>query len=319
MAFGFVLSKWFKWPRIFFKYASLFIMNFALPLYFFTGISKTTRANVIEGAIFPPFALILIIALFLISYLIFTLFRISGPERRTGIALSTFGNSGYIPLSLIEIFPITLPLLVVKFDPKISTLFIGTYLLINSPLLWSFGNFLVGSKNKYPKPLEFFTPPLAGITAGLLIVIFNLQDFLFNKNLPFYYVYMAFDKIGSITLPLIMITLGSMIAEIKLEESNRTKLTLHCMLVSFVRLIVSPVLYWVLFFFVIKKIHLTPVQNWVIFLQMHVPAATNLSVMSHNSGQNENLISFNLLISYIGYLILLPVYIFLFMYFAINY
>src|SRR4030042_5651307 len=126
ISFGFLLAKLFKWPEPFFKYTSLFIINFALPFYFFTSISKTNKANVIQGALFPPFALLLVIVTLVISYLIFSLFKINNSEKRAGIALATFGNSGYIPIALIETFPITLPLLVEKFDPKVSILFIGT-------------------------------------------------------------------------------------------------------------------------------------------------------------------------------------------------
>jgi len=319
MIFGFFLSKALRWPKIFFKHIGLFIINFALPLYFFTNISKTDKASVMQGIIFPPFALLYLIVMFLISYLIYTLFKIKGSEKRAGVALSTFGNSGYIPLSLIEIFPITLPFLVTKFDPKISTLFVGTYLLINSPLLWSIGNFLVAGKGAYPKPKEFFTPPLAGIIAGLLVVILGAQNFFLNKELPFYYIFTAFEKIGSTTLPFIMITLGSMIADIKIDPETKKGLTLNFSLVFLIRFILSPLLYWILFFLVIKNLKPTPIQNWVIFLEMHTPAATNLSVMAHKVEQNENLISFSLLFSYIFFLILLPVYIFLFILFAGNY
>lgn len=316
---GFALSKWFKWPKIFFNHISLFIIDIALPLYFFTSISKTNRENVLQGAIFPPFALLYLFVIFFISYLIYSLFQIKGKEKRAGVALSAFGNSGYIPLALIEIFPITLPLLVEKYDPKVSTLFIGTYLLVNSPLLWSVGNFLVAGKGKFPKPREFITPPFAGIFAGLLVVIFNLQGFILNKNYPINYIFIAFEKIGSITLPLIMIALGSMIAELKIEKNDKKDLFLNLSLSSFIRFIISPALYWLLFLFVIKKLNLTSIQNWVIFLEMHIPAATNLSVMANKGGQNENIVSFTLLFSYIAYLILLPIYIFLFIFFASDY
>src|SRR4030042_7145625 len=76
--FGFALSKWFKWPKIFFNYIGLFIINIALPLYFFTGISKTNRENVIQGSIFPPFALLYLFVIFFISFLIYSIFQIKG-------------------------------------------------------------------------------------------------------------------------------------------------------------------------------------------------------------------------------------------------
>lgn len=267
--FGFFLSKFAKWSKVFFKYTSLFIVNFSLPSYFFTSISKTNRVNIIEGAIFPFFAFILLVVTFIIAYFLFSLFKIKGEEKRVGIALSVFGNSGYIPISLIEILPVTLPFLAEKFDSKVSILFIGTYLLVNSPMLWSIGNFLVSSEKKLPSLKEFFTPPLFGIIAGLVVVIFNFQSFIFDKNLPFYYIFLSLEKIGSVTLPLIMISLGSMIAELRIEKDKKAGIINSFLISSIIRFVLSPFLYWILFFFIIKRYHFTPIQNWVIFLEMH--------------------------------------------------
>ena len=229
------------------------------------------------------------------------------------MGMASFGNSAYIPITLIEIFPVTLPLVADRFGLAIPTLYVGTYLLVLSPLLWSVGNFLVSGNSDRIKIKDFISAPLIGIVSGFAVVLFRLQPLLFNPELPLFHVYKALDRIAPVTLPLIMISLGSMIANLsykKGEFSSRIKITAA---VTLIRFIFFPSLFFALYFLLFKKLSLSPAQIWVIFLEMHIPPATNLSVMAAQAGVNEDTVSFTLLFTYTIYLFLLPLYLLLFL------
>jgi predicted permease len=62
-----------------------------------------------------------------------------------------------------------------------------------------------------------------------------------------------------------------------------------------------------------KPLAFSPAQIWTIFLLMHLPPATNFSVMASRAGRNEAHVSFTLLVTYLVYLVALPLYLLLFL------
>ncbi|GEM_PF-979747 len=318
MALGFYLARYRGWDRQFFKPLSRFIVKIALPLYFFVRVSRTDIVDVKRGMLLPLVALILTLLGILISSLIFSFIKIPKTDKRAAIGLSSFGNSGYIPITLIEIFPLTLPLVTELFNVQVSILYVGTYLLAQSPLLWSVGNFLVSGSGERIKPRDFISAPLLGILAGLLVVVFNIQGPLFNPRLPFLHIYRALERLSQVTLPMIMLSLGSMIANLshfegkslskKGRELARTALT-----ISGIRFVIFPAIFLIAYFTFLRQYMRDPVMLWVIFLEMHIPPATNLSVMAQQAGVNEDSVSFSLLFTYLAYLILLPLYLMVFL------
>lgn len=248
-----------------------------------------------------------------VSMAVFRFIPLTHKEKRAGMGMASFGNSAYIPITLIEIFPVTLPVVAEKFGLAIPTLYVGTYLLVLSPLLWSVGNFLVSGSSDRIRVKDFISAPLLGILSGFAVVLLRLQPLLFNPELPFFHIYKALDRIAPVTLPLIMISLGSMIANLsyaKSENPSRIRITAA---VCFIRFLFFPSLFFSLYFLILKNLSLSPAQIWVIFLEMHIPPATNLSVMAAQAGINEDTVSFTLLFTYIIYLFLLPLYLLLFL------
>ncbi len=313
LALGYYLARFRGWEGDFFKKLSRFIVKVALPIYFFVRISRTNLDDVKRGIFLPLLAIILTMIGLMVSIPIFRFLKMNKQEKRVGIGMSSFGNSGYIPLTLIEIFPFTLPIIAEKFNVEVSSLYVGIYLLVQSPLLWSVGNFLVTSSGKRIRLKDFISPPLVGISTGLLIVFFNLQHILFNPKLPFLHIYKAMDRISAVTLPMIMLSLGSMIANLKFENNNRIKLFKLAITVSGIRFLIYPATFFTAYFLFLKNLNLNPILLWVIFLEMHIPPATNLSVMAIQAGINEDSVSFTLFFTYIAYLIFLPIYLYLFL------
>ncbi len=227
------------------------------------------------------------------------------------MALSCFGNSAIIPLMMIEIFPVTLPLIAERFGTLTPTLYVGIYVLVQNPLLWTLGNFLVSGKGKKPALKELITPPLIGILAGLLVVITGLKSILFQEQLPFYHVYGALYRLGQGAYPMILLCLGSMIANIKAKEGRKILLK-QALTVSSVRFLIMPMLFLCIYFLLLRRLELSQAQIWMLFLEFHVPPATNLSIMASRR-PNESLVSFTILLTYAGYLIILPVFLLIFL------
>ncbi len=311
LAFGYFLAKFRGWEYKFFRQLGQFIVRVSLPLYFFVRISKTNLYNVKKGLLLPLTAVILTAIGLTASMLLFHFFKLNKNEKRAAIGMSSFGNSGYIPLTLIEIFPFTLPMITEKFNVEISSLYVGLYLLVQSPLLWSVGNFLVRGSSDRIRVKDFISPPLIGISIGLVTVIFGFQKILFDPKLPLLHIYKALDRISSITLPMIMISLGAMIANLSYSGQNRNKLIKMAISVSAIRFLLYPAIFFASYFLFLRKLIHDPIMIWVIFLEMHIPPATNLSVMAIQGETNEDTVSFTLLFTYIVYLIFLPLYLFL--------
>lgn len=313
LALGFGLARFRGYPRVLFQGLNRLTLNVALPVYFFVSISGTTLADIRSGWIFPLASVFLISFSLSISAALFRLLRFSDDDRRTGMALSTFGNSGYIPLALMEIFPLTLPALALKLSPATATVYIGAFILVNSPIQWSLGNWLIAGRQGRPKVTELITPPFVGIVTGFLVVVTGAQGVLFDQHLPFLYAWKALQKVGNLTLPLIMICLGAMIAELTFESGSRREMLGMAAAVAGVRYLALPLCFVAVYVLFLRPLGFTPVQNWVLFLEMHVPPATNLTIMAARAERNEHHVSFTLLVTYLLYLVVLPLFMYVFL------
>jgi hypothetical protein len=309
---GFVLSRLRGWPRELFHGFNRFVATVALPVSFFTSIARTDPASLRAAWIFPIAAVAVMLLGLAFSALVFSLSGFPREDRRAGMGLSSFGNSGYLPLALMEILPMSLPALAERFGFSVAPLYIGTYLMVNSPMLWSLGNWLVAGTGR-PRLGELITPPFIGIVAGLAVVGFGLQGPLLDQALPFYHVFRALERIGATTVPLIMVALGAMIGELAFEPGTRRGLFGMAATVSVVRFGLLPAAFVAVYFLLLKPLAFPPAQVWTIFLLMHLPPATNLSVMASRAGRNETHVSFTILATYLLYLVVLPLYLLLFL------
>ncbi len=295
------------------KSVSSFLIKTALPLYFFTNMGRADLSFLKSSLYMPLAAVINTAAAVLFAFAVFSLLPLEKREKRAGIALGAFGNAGYIPISLVEIFPMTIPLFSGYFRSDKAVVLIGIYLFIYSPLLWSVGNYFLSGHNKKFSLKAFLSPPMYGIMAGLLIPVFHIQPVLFNPRLPFLYVYTALEKLGTILSPLILVTLGAMIAGIRLHDSVRKKMNLVLFGVLAVRYLLLPFFFYLLYYFILKPFGAEKAIVFVLFLEFHIPPANNFSTIAMNAGMNEDLTAYTLLVTYILYIVLLPVFLMIFM------
>src|SRR6056297_685088 len=143
IAVGFLARRLGSWTDEFFIGLSRFVVRVALPLYFVARVGRTDIQDL--GALLPmPIAALAMVALGLgLSYGMFALLPYRGGNRRAGIAMAAFGNSGYMPLTLAEIVPLSVPVIADTLAPGIIPVQVAAYLFVFSPLLWSVGNLII--------------------------------------------------------------------------------------------------------------------------------------------------------------------------------
>lgn len=310
---GFFLKRLGGWEDKFFSTLSTFVVKIALPLYLFIKISSSDPDTIRKSPLFLVAALVIIGAGIIVSVLVFYFLPLKSDEKRVGIAFSSFGNSGYFPLSVIEIFPVTLPFISELFGTGEPTLYVGVYLLINSPLLWSVGNFLMTGKGRRPGIKEIITPPFIGVVCGFLVLLSGFGAIASNKELPFFHIISALERISEMTMPLILISLGAMIGNLHKSGEKTSRLVLMAAAVSGVRFLIMPALFYGSYFLFLKNLNLSPAQLWVLFLETHIPPASNLAVMAHSKGINEDYAAYTLMVTYGLYMIVFPFFLMLFL------
>ncbi len=313
IAIGFLLKKYGGWEDSFFTSLSKFVVRIALPLYLFIKISSSDTSVIARSPMFLLAAVIIIGTGALVSVLIFSFLPFKGDEKRAGIAFSTFGNSAYFPLSVMEIFPVTLPVVSRIFGTAEPTLYVGVYILVFSPLLWSIGNYLMTGKGRRPGIKEIITPPFMGVLFGFIALLTGFGSLASNKELPLFHILSALTMISSMTLPLILISLGAMIAKLHATKKDPSRLVLMAGSASFIRFLVMPALFYGSYFLFLRNLNLSAGQLWVLFLETHVPPASNLSVMAGSKGVNEDYAAYTLLVTYSLYMLIFPLYLMLFL------
>lgn len=305
---GYLLQKLARWPEGFFQALSRLVVSVALPVYLFVTTARTSRAELLSGGLFPLAAIVLILVPVGISLGLLWILRFRGAELRAGAALGGFGNSGYLPLAVIAIVQTTQPQLARLLGGELPSLYVGAYLLAYSPILWSAGNLLLTRSGERLRLRELITPPFIGVATGFLVAVSPVQPLVLDQRLPLYAVYRALGLLGETTFPVVLITLGAMIASIKFREKIGPRVVLMAATVSAIRILALPGLFFLAYALVLRRANLTPAQVWVLFLESTVPSATNFSVMASRSARNEDETAFTLLVCYLAYLVALPLF-----------
>jgi hypothetical protein len=310
---GVFLRRGLGWPPAFFRRLSRLFVRVVLPVYFFVRMARVDL-DVLSGALVFPLAAIAFVLISLgLSTAAFTLLGMRGAERRSAVAMGSFGNSGYIPITITEIFPLTYPLIAEVIDPNIALVYIGTYVFAYSPLLWSLGNFIITGSGTRLRLRDLISPPLIGISLGLLVPILGLGPLLFDESLPLYHIFSALDRLSALTLPLALISLGAIIGGIAVPKSARGNYGKLAAGVAVLRFVAYPGLFFLLYALLLRRMNVSPVVLWVLFLETAVPPANNLAIMTSNAGRNENYAGFSLLVNYSLYVFALPILLILFL------
>ncbi|MCF7944304.1 MAG: AEC family transporter [Spirochaetia bacterium] len=306
---GFSLRRFNLFSSEFFRNTGRFVVRIALPFYYFVRLSAVNIDEILSALFFPAAAIILLLLTLGISAAVMSVTGFQGRTKRVGIGLATFGNSSLLPLFFIEVFPLSVPLIETTFGINTPLLYLGAFTIVQSPMLWALGNYLVAGSIGKPKLKEFISPPIFGVLAGLISASMNILPYLQDHSLPFYYIYSSLENIGLTIFPLMIICLGAAIADTdRHKEISKKNLYSLAFSVALVRLLIIPALFIALYFFFIVPLNFSPAYTWILFLQMHIPPGTSLSIMAIQKGINEAQTSFTIMVTYVMYLFLLPIY-----------
>lgn len=309
---GFYLRRYTKWNKEVFSGISQLIMKVTLPIMFISRMSSMNRSDLLSGAFFPFYTFLVLGISFFLSYLNARLFRIPKQSRRVYLALSSFGNVGYLPLALIDTFTMTIDGFGDFFTVSLPSLYIGSYLFTYSPLLWSLGSYMITGATGKIRIRQFFPPPVIGILIGVILCLLGSGPLITDYTLPFYYIHGGFKILGSITSPLILLVLGAMVGELEFNRSltkEDLKFALTPMLVRYGAL---PALSLIFIKSITSKMTLAPAILLIMFLETMVPPPANFSIMTKTVGKNEEETALSILVTYGFYLLLLPLYLMIF-------
>lgn len=249
-----------------------------------------------ELIIIPLGAVCILILAWLVAAIGAFLLAIPGENRSVFTAMMMFGNTGYIPIPLVmSILP--------EDQAARAVVYISMFLLIFSPLFWTFGIYLVAKGNPRESALKkLISPPFAGILVGVLCsLIFPVRNFLQNHGSV---IIESCRLLGEATVPLAMILIGAVIATLAPQNMKHWKIMGGLILL---KMILCP-------FLVIGILYFIPLPNLirlVLAIEAMVPPATNLVIMAKTYGKDADLISSSLFTTYLFSLISLPCFILL--------
>lgn len=287
---------------------SRLVISIALPLYFVVRVSRIDLSTLVDVVWLPIAAVMIVGGGLLLARVLAPIIIPDEGHRNIFSALSGFGNSGYLPLSINELLPLTLPVLAPIVGSDEATLMIGAYLFIQSILLWSVGNALVVGTGSKPSVRQFLSPAVIGMLIGLAIRLSGLTTIIERPGSFPYYTFLALEQISSITFPLVLLTIGGLIAGIDKSLLRDRSVRKYAISVTVMRMVVVPVFFWV-FALVFRSAALSAIPLvWVLFLETHTPPASNLSIIAARAGVSQSEVAAAILVSYLTYLVLFPIY-----------
>jgi predicted permease len=269
-------------------------IDFVIPCFLFVGIYQGFSVQrLLVGypmCLFAPFSIFLGGLLGLVGS---QLFSIARTRRRSIVAMSSFCNSGYL------LIPIAIALFHGE-EQSVAILYIGLYILFFSPLLWTYGVWLLRDKESERSSgfAAWITPPAIGVVCGVIAALPGPKSVLIHVD----FFIKALKMIGDATVPLAMIILGAILATIRVETSldwrgvgviTATKLLLLPLItLGLVRLFGFPYLLGI-----------------VMLIEAAAPPATNLVIIARRYGSDDQFVSSTTFITYLFCILTLPLFV----------
>jgi len=273
---------------------SRLVVEITLPLLIFCQLLKEFSFRLYPNWWFFPLISIVIALAGLTIGLIFMGFIRGQQHKLQFLGLISFQNAGYLPLALIAAL---LP------KEKADTMFVYLFLFLLgfNLVIWSAGVYLLTfSRAKRFELGSLFSPPVIAAAAGLAFVFFSLNKFVPEAA------FKPLSLIGNCTLPLAMFVVGGNLAQIHLGSIDKKAI----FLVSLAKLVILPLAgVWLILRFGFPEL-----VGLLILMQLAMPSATTLSLITSHYKKEDLLISQGVFFSHIFSLITMPV--FLSLYFA---
>jgi predicted permease len=268
---------------------SLVTINILLPCLIFSKI--TTGLHPRE---FPIWWMIPLIAMgttgigFALAWIFW---RKQLPEKRNLLPMSALMNAAYFTLPIGKmIYP-------EQFDE--FAMYVALYVMGISPIVWSFGKFLVTDPEKNKQNwMGLLTPPLIANAMGLFFVFTGLRN-----NLP-HFISDGIELLGQATVPIATLILGATLGILPWKFKPHLR---DLSASVFIKLIAVPAIV----FFILYRTPLVlnyPLLGKLLILEAAAPAATALIIQIRRYGGNKERAGTILLFSYFACLLLIPIW-----------
>ncbi len=265
----------------------LLVFIFLPAFIFYHTLSNSSIGALGRWWIFPLIALGIFLLSFVVAYLMAIVFHIKGKSQF--IATIVFQNCGYMPLLLISSL----------FKGEMGDalyVYVFLFLILFNLLIWSLGVYMLSGARDFISGIKkAVNPPFIATVISIILLSFGL-----NKLIPGF-VFDVAQVLGRPVLPLSMMVLGGLLQVNCLTCAvDRNALWLSV----FIKLALLPAIGLVF----INLIPIDYIMKWFVIVELAVPSAVSLVIITEAYGGDSNFISQVLLYSSLLSIITLPIF-----------
>lgn len=275
---------------------SRLVIEVTLPLLIFCQLIKKFSFSAYPDWWIYPLLSAAILLLGLAVGWVFSLFIQGGGHKRQFLGLVTFQNSGYLPLALITALLVS---------DRLANMLVYLFLLLLgfNLIMFSAGVYLLTAEKESKFRFSmFFSPTVIATLASLALVYLGWATKVSDV------VFTPLKAVGDCTIPLAIFVVGASLAQIKLRHIDKKAMGLMIL----AKLIVLPAIGLLLAVF----IKMPELIAMMILIQLAMPPATTLSVVTTTYKKEDLLISQGIFIGHIVSIITIPL--FLSLYFMLS-
>jgi len=288
-AVGYWLIKAKILPREGLKFLNYLFLHIFLPCFIFSAfIEKFSFDQYPNWWIFPLIGMIMTFAAMAVGKIV--LLGVKNIQNKNEfLALSSFQNSGYIPLVMAStILPAA--------QAQEVHVYIFLFLIGFNLLIWSFGVWLITKgKGQGFNPRNLLNPPLVATAVALLVVFLGVDRFLPDVIMN------PVQGFGACALPISIIFVGGNLALIDITEKKYLK---EIVVVVLTKLILFPAIV----LFVVYLLKIKSLVGLLIVLEATVPSALTLVALSHYYKSKEHYISQAIFYGYLVSIVTVPIF-----------
>lgn len=276
------------------KGLSAAVINFFLPCLIFSNITTNFYPSELKLWFLLPLSSVLMIAIGLITG--WLVFRKHLPQKKDILALTSLQNAGYFVLALGAV--------IFKDQYEQFKLYCFLFILGISPVLWSFGRFLIGRDG--PKDFKFsmlLTPPFIANVLSIILVLTGLRNLLIDFK-PFDMLLNTTAFMGKATVPMALFVLGGTLGLITAKINHYLKDMINVMLI---KLAILPIL-TILALWTLKINSINPLVCLFLVIEAASPPAVSILIQAKHYGGDEQKLGSIMLICYVLSLISVPVW-----------
>lgn len=268
------------------------VMNVALPAFIITAMNFSFSPDVLVKS-----GKLIIVSISIYAFVIgisFFITKIMGVEGETRDIFQysiVFSNVGYMGYPVIK-----------ALMGDIGVFYGALYNLPFNILVWTFGVYLLTRNdmkthkeklnNKNSISIKKFINP------GIVAIITGFILFLFSIELP-YSIYRTLELLGSLTTPLAMIFIGSILADVKTTEIFTDK---RVFILCVIRLAILPVLVM----FILRTIGFSDYLVAIPVIMTAMPIAANAAIMASRFNNDYHLASKTVFLSTLFSVLTIP-------------